>query len=578
MSNPHDYTVGWICAIPTEYVAAQAFLQHKHPRPTHVSPHDNNDYTLGDIKNHNVVIAVLPNGEYGLSSAAGVARDMLHSFPNVRIGLMVGIGGGAPSPKHDIRLGDVVVGVSSNGKGAVFQYDFGKTVQDQEFIETAFLNQPPPVLRTAVSGLITQYEIEGNQLREAVENALDRNKRLKTRGYKRPEAANDRLYHSQVLHPLHNEASCAMVCGSDRSRLIERPERGEDDDDPAIHHGLIASANCLMKDALIRDKLIAKKDVLCFEMEAAGLVNHFPCLIIRGICDYSDTHKNKEWQGYAAMMAAAYATDLLDRIAPDRRKTTAPLTSYNLSQNTSQARETPGNAASASYTPSRNTSQARETPGDASPALPTLYSSENPLLPEAAREGQYSKVQQMLQNGVHPDSKDSDGNASLFYAAKRGDVDVARILLEKGANPDLKGADGVTPLWTAVYHQHHIVARLLLKKTMKLNGKGAADQSALCWAAYNGHVERVRMLLDRGLDPDSRDQWGVTPLWWAANNGHFDTVKLLLERKADVDLPNPDGRAPLIMAATQGFESVVRLLLEGGAIEKWEIRHNIKLS
>ncbi|KAH6988696.1 hypothetical protein EDB80DRAFT_623375, partial [Ilyonectria destructans] len=73
-----------------------------------------------------------------------------------------------------------------------------------------------------------------------------------------------------------------------------------------------------MKDAFVRDRLITEKDVLCFEMEAAGLMNHFPCLIIRGICDYSDSHKIKEWQGYAAMAAAAYAKDLLGRIAPNR--------------------------------------------------------------------------------------------------------------------------------------------------------------------------------------------------------------------------------------------------------------------
>ncbi|KAI1827324.1 hypothetical protein F4861DRAFT_550886 [Xylaria intraflava] len=53
-------------------------------------------------------------------------------------------------------------------------------------------------------------------------------------------------------------------------------------------------------------------------MEAAGLMNHCPCLVIRGICDYSDSHKNKDWQGYAAMTAAAYATDLLGRISPNR--------------------------------------------------------------------------------------------------------------------------------------------------------------------------------------------------------------------------------------------------------------------
>jgi nucleoside phosphorylase len=100
--------------------------------------------------------------------------------------------------------------------------------------------------------------------------------------------------------------------------LILRSKRTEDEDDPAIHYGLIASGNQLIKDAFVRDKLAAEKDILCFEMEAAGLMNHFPCLVIRGICDYSDSHKNKEWQGYAAMMAAAYAKDLLCRIPPNK--------------------------------------------------------------------------------------------------------------------------------------------------------------------------------------------------------------------------------------------------------------------
>ncbi|ORY56389.1 uncharacterized protein BCR38DRAFT_505334 [Pseudomassariella vexata] len=81
-----------------------------------------------------------------------------------------------------------------------------------------------------------------------------------------------------------------------------------------------------MKDPSVRDRLSKEMDVLCLEMEAAGLMNHFPCLVIRGICDYSDTHKNKEWQGYAAMAAAAYAKDLLNRTAPNRVEAEKKLT------------------------------------------------------------------------------------------------------------------------------------------------------------------------------------------------------------------------------------------------------------
>ncbi|RYP56595.1 hypothetical protein DL771_011716 [Monosporascus sp. 5C6A] len=312
-----DYTVGWICAISTEYVAAQAFLDEKHDRPEYVSPNDNNDYTLGEIGKHKVVIAVLPDGEYGIASAAIAARDMLHSFPNIRVGLMVGIGGGAPSQKHDIRLGDIVVSAPRNGKGGVFQYDFGKTIQDQSFRTTGFLNQPPTVLRAAVNGLKAQYESDGHQLEEAINTILEKKPRLQKK-YKRPDLNNDRLYRSEVTHLPNDELRCSVICGDDPSKLVLRPERPEDEDNPAIHYGLIASADQLMKDATIRDKLAMEKDVLCFEMEAAGLMNHFPCLVIRGICDYSDTHKNKEWQGYAAMTAAAYAKDLLRRILPSK--------------------------------------------------------------------------------------------------------------------------------------------------------------------------------------------------------------------------------------------------------------------
>ncbi|KAL5312911.1 hypothetical protein ACEPPN_019337 [Leptodophora sp. 'Broadleaf-Isolate-01'] len=317
MSNPNDYTVGWICAISTESVAAQAFLDERHEGPEHVCTNDNNDYTLGKIGRHNVVIAVLPDGEYGTSSAAMVARDMLHSFPNIRIGLMVGIGGGAPSSKHDIRLGDIVVSAPRDGNGGVFQYDFGKTIQDQSFQTTGFLNQPPAILRTAMSGLKAQYESEGHQLEAAIDNLLQKKSRLR-RKYKRPDLSNDILYQSEIVHPANDATSCATICGNNSSKLVLRPERSENGDNPEIHYGLIASANQLMKDAAVRDRLVAEMDVLCFEMEAAGLMNHFPCLVIRGICDYSDSHKNKEWQGYAAMVAAAYAKDLLCRIPPNK--------------------------------------------------------------------------------------------------------------------------------------------------------------------------------------------------------------------------------------------------------------------
>ncbi|KAL6406257.1 hypothetical protein AUP68_10427 [Ilyonectria robusta] len=316
MPDAKIYNVGWICAITTEYVAAQSFLDEKHNRPDHVSTNDSNIYTLGRIGKHNVVIGVMPDGEYGIAAAAGVAKGMLTSFPNVRIGLMVGIGGGAPSPKNDIRLGDIVVSTPRDGHGGVFQYDFGKTIQGQTFQTLGFLNQPPEPLRAAIADIRAEYELDGHQLEEAITGVFDQRPRLR-RKYQRPGEDSDKLFQKEVVHPKTEGASCES-CYDGPSSLVERHKRTDEEDNPAIHYGTIASANQLMKDALVRDRLAEERNVLCFEMEAAGLMNRFPCIVIRGICDYSDSHKNKEWQGYAAMAAAAYAKDLLCRIPPNK--------------------------------------------------------------------------------------------------------------------------------------------------------------------------------------------------------------------------------------------------------------------
>ena len=124
----NDYTVGWICALDVELAASQAMLDEEHPDLLQVE-NDTNTYTLGRIGQHNVVLACLPSGTTGISAAATAARDLLRSFPRVRFGLMVGVGGGAPSnpsdnPRQDIRLGDVIVsnpeGNSGKGRGYLF--------------------------------------------------------------------------------------------------------------------------------------------------------------------------------------------------------------------------------------------------------------------------------------------------------------------------------------------------------------------------------------------------------------------------------------------------------------------------
>ncbi|PLB48766.1 kinesin light chain [Aspergillus steynii IBT 23096] len=292
-----DYTVGWVCALPDELTAAQEVLDEEH-QDLPPSYNDSNIYTLGSIGAHNVVLACLPAGQTGTNSAAAVAIQMKNTFPAIRFGLMVGIGGGVPSKEADIRLGDIVVSQPGNSHGGVVQYDFGKSTPSG-FERTGFLNTPPTILLAAVTKLRSNLD----RGRSSLSPHLSKLGNLPKFG--RTQAGSDILFEAECNHG--GEDSCRSCTAG---RRMQRKERANNT--PMIHYGTIASGNQVMRDGVERDKISFEfGGVLCFEMEAAGLMNNFPCLVIRGICDYSDSHKNKRWQPYAAGTAAAYAKELL---------------------------------------------------------------------------------------------------------------------------------------------------------------------------------------------------------------------------------------------------------------------------
>ncbi|QKX59522.1 uncharacterized protein TRUGW13939_06656 [Talaromyces rugulosus] len=299
-----EYTIGWISALPLEMAAAMAVLDEDHGRPNQQPARDKNNYMLGRIGQHNVVIACLPAGVYGTTSAAVVAMDMVATFTHLRFSLMVGIGGGVPSIQYDIRLGDVVVGRPQGTAGGVIQYDRGKTTPGGHLNLSGSLNKPHPVLLTAVSGLHALHMKEGNRIPQILAEMAASQSQMDATFFS-PGQEHDHLYAAEYAHPGSN--STCEHC--DKEQLVQRPERK--DSQPAVFYGTIASGNQVMKDGVTRDRLGRQLDVICFEMEAAGLMDHFPCLVIRGICDYADSHKNKAWQGYAAATAAAYAKELL---------------------------------------------------------------------------------------------------------------------------------------------------------------------------------------------------------------------------------------------------------------------------
>jgi len=294
-----DYTVGWVCALPVELAAAQEMLDEEHEDLDH-DANSTNIYTLGRIGEHNVVIACLPKGQTGTDSATAVATQMKSAFTSIRFGLMVGIGGGVPSLKADIRLGDVVVSSPDRVHGGVVQYDSGKAAPSG-FGRTGFLNTPPTILLNAVAKLQASHFRGRSRLLDYVSklNGLPM--------FTREATGPDVLFEADYNHV--EGATCEQCSGE---RVVDREPRGQE---IVVHYGTIASGNRVMRDAAERDRVSSELGgVLCFEMEAAGLMNSFPCLVIRGICDYADSHKNKRWQASAAGAAAAYAKEVLSVI------------------------------------------------------------------------------------------------------------------------------------------------------------------------------------------------------------------------------------------------------------------------
>jgi nucleoside phosphorylase len=298
-----DYTVGWVCALPVELAAAQEMLDEEHhDLERNLHDNDENLYVLGSIGGHNVVIVCLPAGRIGNNPAAMVATQMRTTFKKIRFGLMVGIGGGVPSAEADVRLGDVVVSQPHETFAGVVQYDMGKTTASG-FERTGALNSPPQILLAAVA------KVRANELRDRSKLREHVSKLERITKFQRSKAGPDVLFEAAYGH------EGGQTCDGCNVNRNEARQARESEEEVVVHYGTIASGNQVMRSTAERDRVSAELGgVLCFEMEAAGLMNSFPCLVIRGICDYADSHKNKRWQPYAAGTAAAYAKEVLSVI------------------------------------------------------------------------------------------------------------------------------------------------------------------------------------------------------------------------------------------------------------------------
>jgi nucleoside phosphorylase len=303
VTNVSQYRLAIVTALPKELAAVEVMLD-QHSNMT-ISG-DSGLYTVGSIGLHPVVVTLLP--KMGNNLATAVSSNLLRSFPHISDILMVGIAGGVPDPNNGedhVRLGDIVISTDAG----VMQFDLGKLEQVVHEGEsphghfTIRASDPPPSarLQQAVRMLEARRIYKERPWEQhivratAFENAV------------RPQNTKDILYDS-------HDPSKIISHPKDTTRVSRQPK---------LHYGLIGSSNMLLKDPQLRDRLRDEYKVRAIEMEGSGIAaatwmsGNTGYLLIRGICDYCDSHKNDAWQGYAAVVAAAYARALIESIPVD---------------------------------------------------------------------------------------------------------------------------------------------------------------------------------------------------------------------------------------------------------------------
>lgn len=314
-----DYHVAWICPVSDlELLPAILMLDEEHERPEIDTHSDENIYEFGSAAGHNVVVATCRQGMTGNVNVSSITAPLFKTFPNIRMTLLVGIGGGVPQPNsfsdppNDLRLGDVVVGwpTSADGRGSVIYYEYGRSRVD-EFEIIGTIDKPHTVILNALPSLKLDHDLGRSTFHQHMAR-LQSHGRLGGR-FKHPGFEHDKLFQPNYKHVGGYTSNCKDC---DRHKLVERVPRDDSQKDLFIYHqGRIATGNSVIMDGEKRDSISAQcGGALCIEMEAAGVEVNSRCLVIRGISDYADSHKSDRWRSYAAGKAVVFARELLGKI------------------------------------------------------------------------------------------------------------------------------------------------------------------------------------------------------------------------------------------------------------------------
>ncbi|EJT73965.1 hypothetical protein, variant [Gaeumannomyces tritici R3-111a-1] len=312
-----DFEIAIICALTQEADAVKALFDERwdgHGQDGYGKvAGDPYSYACGRIGRHNVVVPHMTG--MGKANAANVATNCGRSFPGVKIALVVGVCAGVPSvsggpgQKKDVILGDVII---SQG---VVQYDFGRQTDAGFYTKVTPLESLGKPI-TEISSLVAMLKSRDDRKRllQDMSEYLDvlQGEEDLEPGY--PGVEQDWLFEPSYRHTKPTK-KCEDIC--DRTKLVRRDRlQGPNPPTPEVHFGLIASGDKVMKSARQRDKIIRDHNVVAFEMESAGVWDVIPCVVIKGVCDYADSHKAKSWQKRAAAAAAACMKAFLIRLEP----------------------------------------------------------------------------------------------------------------------------------------------------------------------------------------------------------------------------------------------------------------------
>ena len=180
-------------------------------------------------------------------------------------------------------------------------------------------------------------------------------------------------------------------------------------------------------------------------------------------------------------------------------------------------------------------------------------------LHQAAARGNLDMVKDLVQAGADVNAIAENGRTPIFYAAARGKASTVNFLIERKAEINLADKDGLTPLHCAAASGNVALVKFLVSK--KANYAATAKDGTTVLISGAKFPEIVKFLADKMPNVNGVDKDGNSVLHLCAETADDETIRKLLYYSAKEDLQNKKGETPLLLAARAGNADMVKRLL-----------------